>query len=81
MLKQIEVSDIPGKSTMKLCKVQQEVMGFWESGWPAAEVTIEGYKNEKSACAAYRAAIKTCKVGVTAMTRDGRLFLIRDRVD
>lgn len=45
MFTPISLSDIPGRPSYKPCKVQKDVMDFYESGVEAAEVNIDGYKD------------------------------------
>lgn len=77
MISKIEVNDIPGRKASFNNMVSAEVLQFHKSDWPACEVDTKHYKNIHSATAAYREAIKTLKVGVVAIERSGRLFLIR----
>lgn len=77
MFTPISLSDIPGKTRYKLCKVQKDVMDFYESGIEAAEVNIDGYKDAHIASNTYRVAAKRMRVAVVPLARQGRLFLIR----
>lgn len=77
MINKIELNDIPGRKATCNNMVSAEVLQFHESDWSACEVDTKHYKNVHSATAAYREAIKTLKVGVVAIERSGRLFLIR----
>lgn len=77
MINKIEINDIPGRKASFNNMVQAEVMQFAKSDWSACEVDIKHYKTIHSATAAYRAAVKALNVGVVAIERSGRLFLIR----
>jgi len=77
MIKQIDVSDIPGRKVPYNNQVTLEVEQFHKSEWSACEVSTSKYKNVESARGAYNDAIRNAKVGVKAIVRDGRLFLIR----
>ena len=77
MISKIELNDIPGRKAAINNLVSAEVTQFHESDWPACEVDTKHYKNIHSATAAYREAIKRLKIGVVAIERGGRLFLIR----
>lgn len=77
MITKIEINEIPGRCCRINNQVTQEVLDFHNSDWPACEVSIGKYKTIHSAQAAYRQAIKKANVGVTAIEREGRLFLLR----
>lgn len=77
MITPIEVNEIPGRKAAFNNSVQAEVLEFYNSEWPACEVKTEHYKTVHSACSAYRAAIEATNVGVIAITRNDRLFLVR----
>lgn len=77
MINKIERSEIPGRACSYNNMVTAEVLQFHKSDWDACEVNIGKYKNAKSACAAYKAAIKKANVGVVPVMRGDRLFLIR----
>lgn len=77
MITKTEIKDIPGRASSYNEQVTKDVMEFFDSDWSACEVKTEKYKNVLSAANAYREAIKRARVGVTAITRGGRLFLIR----
>ena len=79
MIKQISISDIPGR----LCKynntVTMELMEFYNSDWEACEVNLAKYKNAHSASGSFKNAIKKSGVSVVPVVRDGRLFLVRKK--
>lgn len=77
MITKTEMKDIPGRASSYNEQVTKDVMEFFESDWSACEVKTEKYKNVMSAANAYKEAIKRAHVGVSAITRGGRLFLIR----
>lgn len=77
MITKAEMKDIPGRVCPRNNEVTRDVLEFHKSDWDACEVNIEKYKSVQSACGAYRDAIKKAKVGVVAIQRKGRLFLIR----
>ncbi len=78
MICKIDTTSIPGRRGCGFNnEVTKDVLDFYKSEWEAAEVNIGKYKNLKSATQAYRSAIDNAKVGVQAVTREGRLFLIR----
>ena len=76
MIKKIDVNDIPSRS-IPYNTVQKEVLRFWESGWDACEVDTKGYRDAASALGSYGNAIRRLRVGVKAITREGRCFLVR----
>lgn len=77
MITQVDLKEIPGRRCNFNNAVSQEVLQFHKSDWSACEVNTNKYKTVHSACAAYKKAIQTLNVGVMAVERSGRLFLIR----
>lgn len=77
MITQIELKDIPGRNCHFNNAISQEILQFHGSDWSAAEVNIGKYKTTHSAGAAYRNAVKTLKVNVLVIEREGRLFLLK----
>ena len=77
MITKIELNDIPGRKANVNNNVAQEVLEFHNSDWSACEVNVNHYKTSHSAYAAYKTAIDRLNVGVVAMERNGRLFLVR----
>ena len=77
MITKIEEKEIPGRACHFNNQVTQDVLDFHKSDWPACEVNIGKYKSVHSAQAAYRQAIKNANVGIIAIERSGRLFLLR----
>lgn len=76
MITQIELNKIPGYYAPGT--VQKEVLRFHESGWPAAEVSTDGYVSAASCRSAYGKAAGTLHIGtIDVITRKGRVFLIR----
>ncbi len=76
-IKAIEINDIPGRA-YKDCKVQKDIFEFVKSEWPACEVDISGYKNAESARQAYKSSADRLGIAIIPLSRNGRLFLIRD---
>lgn len=79
MIKEIKANEIPGRKAPFNNMVMNEVKEFHENGWEACEVDTAHYKTAHSAYAAYHNAIKRLRVGVIALERNGRLFLVRGK--
>lgn len=77
MISKIGIEEIPGRRCVHNNPVTAEVMQFYESDWACCEVDIKHYKNSRTAAFTYRNAIRKMNVGVIAMERDGRVFLVR----
>lgn len=77
MIQKIEITEIPGRRTNYNNDIASEVEQFHKSGWAACEVNATKYKTIHSATAAYRQAIKNLNLGIVAIEREGRLFLVR----
>ena len=77
MITKIKLENIPGRKCSRNETAAREVMDFWQSDWPAAEVDIAKYRDAHSAYGVYRVAAEKAKVGVRAVTRENRLFLLR----
>ena len=76
MIKKIDVNDIPKRAKPKN-SVQEDVERFWKSGWEACEIDASRYKSVSSALSSYGCAAKRLKVGVVAISRGDRVFLVR----
>lgn len=76
MIKKVNQTELPLR--FRSCKVQQDLFEFHDSDWDACEVDISDYKNATTARVAYDTAAKRLGIGVTAITRNNRLFLIRN---
>ena len=79
MITEIKTNDIPGRACSFNNDVMRDIMDFHKSEWDACEVNIGKYKNVHSAVHSYNQAIKRLNVGVLAITRSDRLFLIREK--
>ena len=77
-IKAIAPKDIPGRSGYKDCKIQSDIFEFQQSDWPACEVEVEGYKSASTARNAYVTAAERLGVNVSVISRQNRLFLIRN---
>lgn len=75
-IERVEMREIP--SHYRLAKIQKDVMAFYDSGWDAAKVNAEGYKNAASAYSAYKTTIKRLRVNCTVMVRGNSLYLLRE---
>ena len=77
MIKKVELNDVPGRATSWNTQIEADLKSFMESDWPACEVGTEKYKSVNSARNAYDKAIKRLNMKVDALTRNGRLFLVK----
>lgn len=78
MIKKIEMEDIPGTRKPKE-NVMAQVEEFYKSDWPACEIEAHGYKNANTARNAWRKAVKATHYGITVITRENRVFMIRNK--
>lgn len=75
MITKIEKETIPCKKLNNF--VQREIIEFVKSGWDACEVTYT-QKTFNAAYSAYKIACKQLQVGVSVLTRGGKIYLVRD---
>lgn len=76
MIKEIKIEDIPGRKSIRDTIIPQ-IDEFHKSDWKACEVEIGKYKSVDSAKGAWSKAIKSSHYDIEAVTRQGRLFLIK----
>lgn len=79
MITEIKTNDIPGRACSYNNDVMRDIMDFHKSEWDACEVNIGKYKHVRSAMCSYKQAIRRLNVGVIAISRSDRLFLIREK--
>ena len=63
-------------------KVMQAIDDFWKSDMQAATVDFNEneYKSIASAQSSFSKAAKKMKVGVIVMSRDGKLYLVKEKI-
>ena len=79
MIKQIEKRDIPGRRSKFNNQVERDIIEFFDSGWEACEVATDKYKSLLSAYNSYRVTAKRLNIGVGVFSREGRLFLAKEK--
>lgn len=78
MIRKIDINEIPGRKTKYNNMLRQEIRDFLASDWSAAEIDTAKYKDAYTAAHSYGIAAKKMNANVTAMTRNGRAFIIKN---
>ena len=78
MIRKINIDEIPVRVAYRNM-LRQEIRDFLASDWPAAEIDTAKYKNAYNAAYSYGMAAKKMGVPVTAMSRESRAFLVKEK--
>lgn len=79
MITEINIDDIPNPARKGRSKtVMRDIESFLASDMKCAEICTDGYKSWKSAYCTYKTVIYRMGCAVNVITRNGRLFLIKE---